>query len=389
MIVPRFVEDDVIKNISSFRCLNRFPVLSYYHKATRAVIVRAGQPMVGPSSKRCKEDEKMINMMLGSGKRGYIIDTRAQNLAQLAKTKGGGYEPEAHYPLWRRVHKSINRHTTLLESLYRLMEGCNDTNSSMDKWLSRLESCGWLSQVQAVLGTACLVAQCINEESASVLIHGAESRDSTLQVCSLAQVILDPDCRTVHGFEALIEREWLQAGHPFGTRCKNGAYTSSSQKTRDQSPIFLLFIDCVYQILTQFPYSFEFNEDFLIFLVKHSYASQFGTFLSDSIKERNDLEIPIKTVSLWSYINRPVILQEYLNPTYEPNSNVIWPSVAPQSIVSIWCHSVMSCQMLIWVSFDTGILGIFIYALDHWSEGKDWNEGSCSSSQVIWIRIEK
>jgi len=34
----------------------------------------------------------------------------------------------------------------------------------MDKWLSRIESCGWLSHIKDVLMCACLVAQCINEE---------------------------------------------------------------------------------------------------------------------------------------------------------------------------------------------------------------------------------
>lgn len=42
-----------------------------------------------------------------------------------------------------------------------------------------------------------------------------------------------------------------------------------------------------------------------------------------------------KTVSLWSYFNRPEILRTFLNPFYEPNMNVLWPSVAAQSIV-LW-----------------------------------------------------
>lgn len=335
VIVPKLVEDDSIKTIGAFRRSGRFPVLSYFHEKNGAVLMRSSQPMVGPNSKRCKEDERMINAVLGQGKRGYIIETRAPNLAQLAKTKGGGFEPEAHYPLWKRVHKPINRHSTLLDSLSKLLEACNDSSSSMDKWLSRVESSGWLSQVQSVLGCACLVAQCISEEGASVLVHGAEGIDSTLQVCSLAQVILDPRSRTVLGFEELIEQEWLQAGHPFGIRCKRGAYASNNSRTRDQSPIFLLFLDCVYQIYYQFPCSFEFNEDFLALLFKHACASQFGTFLGDSVKERKELDIPKKTVSFWSYLNRASIIQEYINPAFEPNSNVIWPSVAPQSIVSI------------------------------------------------------
>lgn len=37
--------------------------------------------------------------------------------------RGGGYEPELHYPNWRRVHKPIDRHHVLLESLTKLMDG--------------------------------------------------------------------------------------------------------------------------------------------------------------------------------------------------------------------------------------------------------------------------
>ena len=191
---------------------------------------------------------------------------------------------------------------------------------------------------------------------ASVLVHGSEGMDSTLQVCSLTQVILNPDCRTVHGFEALIEREWLQSGHPFATRNKHSAYTTPSARTREQSPIFLVFLDCVYQIFNQFKCSFEFNEQFLIFLLEQSYASQFGTFLGNCVKERKELAFAKKTVSLWSYVNRPEVLQNFLNPAYEPSSKVIWPSVAPQSLelwtglYLRWCVD-QSAQQLAWNRF--------------------------------------
>lgn len=164
VIVPKSINDETIIGIAAFRCLGRFPVLSYLHKSNKAAIMRSGQPMVGTSSKRCKEDEKLINTVLGSQKRGYIIETRTQNLAQLARSKGGGFEPEVHYPLWRRVHKPIDRHSSLLDSLSKLIELCNETSSSMDKFLSRLESCGWLSHIKDVLMCACLVAQCIDQE---------------------------------------------------------------------------------------------------------------------------------------------------------------------------------------------------------------------------------
>lgn len=334
VIVPKSVTNETLKSIASFRSLGRFPVLAYLHKSTKAVLLRAGQPLVGNGNKRCKDDEKMINAILGPGKRGYIIDTRSANLAQVAKTKGGGFEPEAHYPLWRRIHRQICRHSMLLDSLQKLVEACNETQCTMERWMKQVESSGWLNQVKEVLTTACLVAQCMNEEAASVLVHGADGVDSTLQVSSIAQVILDPDTRTIHGFEALVEREWLQAGHPFSLRCRNSAYSAGS-KTKDQSPTFLLFLDCVFQIHNQYPCSFEFSEDFLVLLFRHAYASQFGTFLGNNVCHRTSLNLDKKTISLWSYVNRPAIITEYLNSTYEPNAGVIWPSVAPQSII-LW-----------------------------------------------------
>lgn len=49
-----------------------------------------------------------------------------------------------------------------------------------------------------------------------MLVHGTEGTDSTLQVTSLAQIILDPRCRTIRGFESLVVREWLQVRHAYG-----------------------------------------------------------------------------------------------------------------------------------------------------------------------------
>ncbi|EPY77496.1 myotubularin-related protein 9 isoform 1 [Camelus ferus] len=333
VIVPRAIDDEALRKVAAFRHGGRFPVLSYYHKKNGMVIMRSGQPLTGTNGRRCKEDEKLINATLRAGKRGYIIDTRPLNVAQQARAKGGGFEQEAHYPQWRRIHKSIERYHILQESLVKLVEACNDQTHNMDRWLSKLEASNWLTHIKEILTTACLVAQCLDREGASILIHGTEGTDSTLQVTSLAQIILEPRSRTIRGFEALIEREWLQAGHPFQQRCAQSAYCNSRQKW--ESPVFLLFLDCVWQILRQFPCSFEFNENFLIMLFEHAYASQFGTFLGNNESERCKLKLQQKTMSLWSWVNRPSELSKFTNPLFEANNLVIWPSVAPQSL-QLW-----------------------------------------------------
>nr|XP_013808888.1 PREDICTED: myotubularin-related protein 9-like [Apteryx mantelli mantelli] len=227
----------------------------------------------------------------------------------------------------------IDRFNILQESLIKLVEACNDQSHNMDRWLSKLEASNWLTHIKEILTAACLAAQCIDREGASVLVHGTEGTDSTLQVTSLAQIILDPRCRTIRGFESLVVREWLQAGHPFQQRCAQSAYSNSKQKW--EAPVFLLFLDCVWQILRQFPCSFEFSEHFLIMLFEHTYASQFGTFLGNNENERSKLKLQQKTMSLWSWVNRPQELSKYKNPLFEANSLVIWPSVAPQSL-QLW-----------------------------------------------------
>lgn len=51
----------------------------------QSILVRSSQPMPGPNAKRSKSDEKLLNAYLKSSKKGIIIDTRTQTLAQTAK----------------------------------------------------------------------------------------------------------------------------------------------------------------------------------------------------------------------------------------------------------------------------------------------------------------
>lgn len=60
-----------------------------------------------------------------------------------------------------------------------------------------------------------------------------------------------------------------------------------------------------------------------------------GTFLGNNELDRYQMQLSSKTVSLWSHLNRPEVLRSFLNPLYEPNNRVIWPSVAPMSVVCI------------------------------------------------------
>lgn len=164
----------------------------------------------------------------------------------------------------------------------------------------------------------------------------------------------------------MVEREWVQAGHPFRLRCARSGFGRSHHG--QESPLFTLFLDCTWQVSeteTKRPVSYSISSSFYSnSLVRsnsmspssfnysrivtprnsvrgkrstwdfHFAFSRSGTFIFNNEKEKLRSHGMKKTVSLWSYLNRPEILRTFLNPFYEPNVAVLWPSVAPQSIVS-------------------------------------------------------
>ncbi|KAJ7389800.1 Myotubularin- protein 2 [Desmophyllum pertusum] len=134
-------------------------------------------------------------------------------------------------------------------------------------------------------------------DKSSVLISYEDGVDRTAQVASLSQLLLDPYYRTVTGFQVLIQKEWLSFGHKFYDR------TLLSQTQDEHSPVFLQWLDCVWQVLQQFPFSFQFNSLLLEVIAEHVYSSRFGTFIVNSEHEREEEDIEDKTTSLWTWLN--------------------------------------------------------------------------------------
>ena len=107
-----------------------------------------------------------------------------------------------------------------------------------------------------------------------------ESRDLSCLISSVMQLILDPRFRTAIGFFSLIQKEWIAAGHPF-----HSGYLHTS-------PLFLLFLDVVFQLCNQNPFQFEFNDTLLHEIWDATFDSTIGTFQFDSPKQRKNLVWP-------------------------------------------------------------------------------------------------
>ena len=100
------------------------------------------------------------------------------------------------------------------------------------------------------------------------------------------------------------------------TATKNSKDDKSTTKVKETSPVFHQFLDATYQLLTQHPTRFEFNERFLRRLLYHLYSCQYGTFLYNNEKERLDNRVRDKTRSVWDYfLSRR---DQFLNPKYDP-----------------------------------------------------------------------
>jgi len=73
-----------------------------------------------------------------------------------------------------------------------------------------------------------------------------------------------------------VEKEWLAYGHKFSERCAHSL--PPGKASEEQSQVFVLWLDVVFQVLRQFPTILEFNEAFLLALADHLFSCRFGAF---------------------------------------------------------------------------------------------------------------
>lgn len=70
--------------------------------------------------------------------------------------------------------------------------------------------------------------------------------------------------------------------------------------TSEQSPLFLLFLDCVWQLLQQFPGEFEFSETFLTTIWDSVFLPIFDTFQFNSEYDRQIAINNVRTETVFS-----------------------------------------------------------------------------------------
>ncbi|XP_038272548.1 myotubularin isoform X1 [Dermochelys coriacea] len=333
LVVPYNATDDDLKKVAAFRSRNRIPVLSWIHPENQAVVMRSSQPLVGMSGKRNKEDERYLDIIRdanGQISKLTIYDARPNVNAVANKATGGGYEGDDAYPNAELFFLDIHNIHVMRESLKKLKDIVYP-NVEESHWLSSLESTHWLEHIKLVLTGAIQVADKVSSGKSSVLVHCSDGWDRTAQLTSLAMLMLDSYYRTIVGFEVLVQKEWISFGHKFASRIGHG---DKNHADADRSPIFLQFIDCVWQMSKQFPTAFEFNEQFLITILDHLYSCRFGTFLYSCESVREKEKVTERTLSLWSLINSEKA--KHTNPFYTKELNRALYPVASMRHLELW-----------------------------------------------------
>lgn len=243
--------------------------------------------------------------------------------------RGGGIESQNVYTSISYDFLNIPNIHVMRESMRKLADLCYPRPDNTN-WHKALEETKWLSYIRQILLGSLMVAEKINSQR-SVLVHCSDGWDRTAQITSLPQLMLDPYFRTIRGFQALVDKEWSLLGHKISQRTgglteESSSATNTNQKS-ERAPIFLQFVDCVWQMLQQFLAAFEFNEQFLIDLLDAVYSGLYGNFLFNSEQQRRANDVYTKTLSFWHHVNSDP--DRYRNPLYtsadESGHRVLFP----------------------------------------------------------------
>ncbi|RLN98151.1 hypothetical protein BBJ28_00002451 [Nothophytophthora sp. Chile5] len=319
-VVPASVSDGELRKISFFRARGRVPAVTYRHK-NEAVVARCSQPLVGLRRKRCASDEAFMTALRRecNGKL-LFIDCRSQTSAYGNIALGGGFEVyvgslsgiELDY------YKDTNIMFMGIENIHSMRDSIRKLFDLIKNEVRGNERPNWWSCLEHVRSILVSCSACVAklDEGTSLMIHCSDGWDRTAQITALVKLCADPFYRTVKGFQVLVEQEWCAFGHQFRARSGHANGQSTYWEDDSTSPVFMQFVDAVWQLMRQFPCSFEFNERYLIALLDEVYCKRSGTFLHDCEEARMISKTVTRCISAWTLLEAHPQSADFLNPFY-------------------------------------------------------------------------
>ncbi|KAG8456756.1 hypothetical protein GDO86_002514 [Hymenochirus boettgeri] len=209
-----------------------------------------------------------------------------------------------------------------------LIENSTDFWDTDLKWFSMLDASNWLEIIRQCLKKAIEVIEYLDDQKINIILKEDNASDFCCVISSLVQIMMDPYCRTKIGFQSLIQKEWVAGGHCFLDRCNH------LRKNENEAPVFLLFLDCVWQMVQQYPLAFEFTETYLTVLSDSINIPIFSTFFFNSPWQKDTVSLEegrhgkqgeslrFYTVWDWSLQFEPRAISYLNNPLYVEKSKL-------------------------------------------------------------------
>lgn len=176
-----------------------------------------------------------------------------------------------------------------VESAHKKMrDACRPGNEeSINKFLSKTGK--WLRIISKTLKIAKETANTVQTESSVILVEGSDNNWNNV-ISSLIQVTLEPHRRTMEGLESLISKEWI--------------YLAGTHDYSKSDVMFILFLDCVYQLYIQNQRKFEFTSEYLRYLFEAQYihnSTENGNALSSFKRGANGYLSKFRRSKLYSF----------------------------------------------------------------------------------------
>ncbi|KAM8719590.1 hypothetical protein ACLKA7_005774 [Drosophila subpalustris] len=304
-VIPKCCDVERFLQLSLAFCDSRAAFWVYSYGGSAASLVRLAE--LQPAS---QQDTKMENIMLELVRK---CDERKQlQLLQLTDQLPSIQDVQRAYQKLRRLCTPETPEKFMLQD---------------DKYLGLLEKTNWLLYVSLCLRHASEAAATLRAGITCVL-QESNGRDLCCVISSLTQLLLDPHFRTIDGFQSLVQKEWIALEHPFQRRLGHVGVSGGEREQApdsEQSPVFLLFLDCVWQLLQQFPDEFEFSQTYLTTLWDACFMPIFDTFQFDSQAQRaaavNEGRLVLRPVWDWGEQFSDKHKLFFTNPLYQRQRN--------------------------------------------------------------------
>ena len=319
LIVPYELNDSQLKESAQFRTKDRLPTLTYRYKKYGNCIWRSSQTKSGFSG--INKSDILLLTKIANNQKLYIYDARPFINAYANKLKGAGYENINNYPdiEMELIFCGMSNIHSVRESFKKLMNNVSYSTNQETTLFLNITNSGWYEAIIVLLKSSFQIYNSISEKS-NVLVHCSDGWDRTSQLCSTSQLLIDKYYRTLDGFICLIEKDWISFGHQF--RYRSGFYSpiDSPANVSNEiqfSPIFIQWLDSIYQLMSQNYNKFQFNFDLLLFLAEETFSGKYGTFLFNNDNEREKYDEENKTISIWNYIKENE--DKFINKIYNPD----------------------------------------------------------------------